>query len=108
MKQVKLFQTDRGQQPFQDWIENLDESSRLRILAYVDRVAAGAGRKNVKPVGSGVFEIKIDTGPGYRIYFGEVDRVIILLLLGGDKSSQKRDIKQAIQYWEHYAKNKEL
>ena len=52
---------------------------------------AGGAKKNIKALGDRVFEIKVNYGPGYRVYFGELDNVIILLLSGGDKSSQKRD-----------------
>jgi len=55
-----------------------------------------------KPVGEGVFELKIDFGPGYRLYFGQVGLTIVLLLIGGDKSTQERDIGEAIQYWRDY------
>ena len=86
-----------------DWLLSLDLHTRLRIRGYIDRVAAGAGKKNIKPVGSGVFEIKIDYGPGYRAYFGQVGNTVIILLVGGDKGSQFRDIRQAQEYWRDYA-----
>jgi putative addiction module killer protein len=100
-----IYETASGERPFQEWIEALDETVRRRVFISIDRVATGAGKKSIKPVGRGVFEIKVDIGPGYRVYFGEVGSVIILLLLGGDKSSQKRDIRKAIEYWENYAQS---
>jgi len=57
---------------------------------------------NVKGVGAGVFEYRIDFGPGYRVYFGQVGTQLVLLLCGGDKGSQKRDIKTAKEYWADY------
>jgi putative addiction module killer protein len=102
MKQIKKYQDDNGKEPFQIWVERLDIQTQSKIYAYIDRVALGAAKKNLKPVGEGVFEIKIDYGPGYRVYFGEVNRTIILLLLGGDKKSQKRDIIKAITFWRDY------
>ena len=76
--------------------------SRAQIYAYIDRVAAGGAKRNIKSLGDGVYEVKIDVGPGYRVYFGELDGRIILLLVGGDKKSQRRDIKTAKNYWSEY------
>jgi len=62
----------------------------------------GGAKKNIRPLGGGLFEIKIDHGPGYRVYFGETGNTVILLLLGGDKSTQFRDIRQAKDFWRSY------
>lgn len=102
MKRIELYQSRQGKQPFQEWLEEFDSTTRERILAYVQRVALGLSRKNIRSVGSGVFEIKIHHGPGYRLYFGEIGNVVILLLLGGDKSTQSRDIGQAQAFWRDY------
>lgn len=82
---------------FDGWLRNLkDRRARARILARIDRLSMGnAG--DVKPVGSGVSEMRIDYGPGYRIYFASRGKVLVLLLCGGDKSSQKYDIEKAIR-----------
>lgn len=102
MKAAKILQLESGREPFSEWIESLDLRTQARIFAYVDRVAAGGGRKHVKALGDGVFEIKIDFGPGYRVYFGEDGPTIILLLIGGDKKTQNKDIETAKQYWRKY------
>lgn len=104
MKQIEKYRTANGNEPFNDWIKELDTKSRVKIRTYIDRLALGGAKRNIKPVGDGVFELKIDHGPGFRVYFGRVGNVIILLLLGGDKGSQKRDILMAKAYWRHYAK----
>lgn len=89
----QIRKTDR----FAAWIDNLrDLKGRARILARIERLAVGhAG--DVKPVGEGVSEMRIDTGPGYRVYFVKHGVEWIILLAGGDKSTQPADIKSALQ-----------
>ena len=78
------------------WIDNLaDTRVRARILVRVERLAAG-NHGDVKPVGEGVSELKIDYGPGSRVYFKKQGQELIILLAGGDKSSQAKDIKLAL------------
>lgn len=83
---------------FDKWLRSLkNREARSRILARIDRLALGnAG--DVKPVGSGVSEMRIDCGPGYRVYYMQRGSMLILLLFGGDKSSQKSDIENAINF----------
>ena len=82
---------------FRDWLASLrDLSGRIDILRRIDRVAHG-NLGEIKPLGDGVSEMKIDKGPGYRIYYMRRGEQVILLLVGGDKSSQERDIKRAKQ-----------
>ena len=80
-----------------NWIDGLrDQQGRARILARIERLAAGhAG--DVKPVGNGVSELRVDFGPGYRVYFTSRGREIVILLAGGDKSSQNKDIQTALK-----------
>jgi putative addiction module killer protein len=82
---------------FAKWIDNLsDIRARARILVRIERIATG-NPGDVKPVGEGVSELRIDYGPGYRIYYKKVDQSIIILLAGGDKRSQNQDIKTALR-----------
>lgn len=79
------------------WLDGLlDVRGRARILARVERLAAG-NPGDVRPVGEGVSELRIDYGPGYRVYFKQHGREVVILLAGGDKSSQARDIKTALR-----------
>lgn len=109
MKQIKLLQLPSGKTPYQEWIKSLSTPFRARVDAYAKRLSRGGGKKNIKALGGGVFELKIPLGPGLRLYFAEIDNVIIIILLGGDKSTQKRDILKAKEYWRFYnVQNKRL
>ena len=82
---------------FAHWLDSLhDIQTRARILVRIERLAAGLAG-DVKPIGSGVSELRIQYGPGYRVYFRRAGRELIVLLAGGDKSTQARDIRLAIQ-----------
>jgi len=90
-----------GKSYFREWLDTLEVSVRARIQARVFRFEMG-NLGDHKAVGGGVWEARIMFGPGYRIYFGKKGRSIILLLLGGDKSSQAKDIRKAQQLWMEY------
>jgi putative addiction module killer protein len=82
---------------FANWLDNLrDIQARARVLVRIERLAAGLAG-DVKPVGSGVSELRIDYGSGYRVYFKRSGREIIVLLAGGDKKTQVRDIRTALR-----------
>jgi putative addiction module killer protein len=79
------------------WIDNLrDHQARARVLARIERLALG-NPGDVKPVGEGVSELRIDFGPGYRVYFTKRGREIVILLAGGDKTTQTADIRIALR-----------
>jgi len=87
----------RKTQIFAEWIDGLRNiKGRARILVRIERLAAGL-LGDVKPIGEGVSELRIDCGPGYRVYFKKQGREIIILLAGGNKSTQSRDIKTALK-----------
>lgn len=102
MEKVELYRTKSGGCPYEDWLDGLEIGTQARISTFVDRVAHGGSKSNVKALKDGVFEIKINVGPGYRVYFGKKGRKVVLLLLGGDKSSQKNDVRKAKEYWAEY------
>jgi putative addiction module killer protein len=90
--------------PFEDWMSSLrDQRARAKIRTRIARVRLG-NLGDCESVGSGVLELKIIYGPGYRVYFGQVGVKLVILLCGGDKSSQPEDIRRAIEYWEDYKK----
>lgn len=87
----------RKTETFAKWIDGVqDLRARAKILVRIERLAAG-NPGDVKPVGEGVSELRIDYGPGYRIYFKKIGQVVVILLAGGDKHSQSKDIKTALR-----------
>lgn len=88
--------------PFSEWLISLrDNKARAKIRVRLDRVSLG-NLGDCHGVGDGVQELRIDYGPGYRVYFGQVGSTIVLLLCGGDKNTQAKDIEQAKHYWNEY------
>jgi putative addiction module killer protein len=82
---------------FAKWIDGLkDVRARARILVRIERLAAG-NPGDVKPVGKGVSELRIDYGPGYRVYYIRRERSVIILLVGGEKSTQDKDIRTSLR-----------
>jgi putative addiction module killer protein len=87
----------RKTEAFAKWLDEIqDIRARARILVRIERLSAG-NPGDVKPVGEGVSELRIDYGPGYRVYYREQGRKLIILLAGGDKHSQAKDIKAALR-----------
>ena len=104
-KSVIVFHDATGREPFTDWLNSLrDATMRRRILQRLLRLEQGHFG-DVKPVGAGVNELRFFFGAGYRVYFGEDGDRIVVLLCGGDKGSQSRDIQQAQTYWQEYQKH---
>ena len=104
MKSIHYYVTENEKTPFLDWINNLDIKSQVIVDRLIHRVAAGGAKKSVKNLKDGVLEIKIPHASGLRVYFGEDGDKIILLLIGGDKKTQSKDIKRAKEYWRNYGK----
>ena len=101
-RELQIYRAPNGQAPFTKWLKSLqDQRTRKRIQSRIDRIESGNLGKP-EPVGDGVFELRLQFGPGYRVYFGQVGNTIVLLLCGGDKSTQVRDIERAKNYWREY------
>lgn len=99
--------TSDGKAPFSQWLDSLkDRKARAIIKCRLDRVDEG-NFGDCKSVGGSVFELRVDYGSGYRVYFGQVGLTVVLLLLGGDKSTQEQDIKRAKAYWADYEHDQE-
>jgi putative addiction module killer protein len=100
--ELEYYILENGHIPFRDWLESLrDLKTRVIIKSRISRLTVGHFG-NCESVGSGVFEQKIDYGPGYRVYFGKAAGKVILLLCGGDKSTQRQDILRAHYFWHQF------
>jgi putative addiction module killer protein len=96
---LEYYLEDNGSAPFSEWLSNLrDRNAHARISARLNRVKLG-NFGVVKALGDGVNELKIDYGPGYRLYYAMNGKTVVLLLIGGDKSTQSQEIKTAKSYW---------
>ena len=106
MLELRLYRTAAGDAPVTIWLSDLpDRRARARILARLERLEIG-NFGDCKFLRDGVSELRIDWGPGYRVYFGRDGRTVIVLLCGGDKRKQNSDIKRAVELWQEYEKRK--
>ncbi len=100
-KQIEIYTTSNGKAPFILWIEALEKKIRYRIKERLGRVALG-NMGDHKQIDYRIFEMRFAIGPGYHTYYANLDKESVLLLCGGDKSSQIKDIQKAIGYWKDY------
>ncbi|RCJ27501.1 addiction module protein [Nostoc minutum NIES-26] len=101
-REIRTYLTVDGKNLFDEWLNSLnDRKIKAKIRARLDRVEDG-NLGDYKSVGDGIFELRIDYSPGYRIYFAQEGKTVILLLCGGDKSTQEQDISKAQEYWQDY------
>jgi len=106
MIKVVQYQTVVGDCPFADWFDHLDARAAAKVRTAIARIEMG-NLGDVKPVGEGVSERRINYGAGYRVYFGQEGQNWIILLGGGTKKRQQRDIEQAKNYWRDYKQRKQ-
>lgn len=100
--EIRHYLTAAGRDAYQSWLDRLkDLQARVAIQRRVDRLSAGQFG-DCKPCRDGVWELRIDVGPGYRVYYAQAGTTVVLLLCGGDKGSQQRDIDAAVRYWQDY------
>jgi putative addiction module killer protein len=97
--------TEGGRSPFAEWFDDLDAVTAVRVDRYIRRLEAG-NFGAAKPLRDGVFELRLDFGPGYRVYYGREGRTIIILLGGGSKRRQDADIAAAVERWKRYKQTK--
>jgi putative addiction module killer protein len=103
--EVLVYQTPAGRRPLHEWLEELrsDRRAFAAIQVRIDRLERGL-TGDWKSIGKGIFELRVDFGPGYRIYFGRHGRFVVVLLCGGYKGTQRRDMSLARQFWSDYEK----
>jgi putative addiction module killer protein len=105
MIDVREYIDRAGRSPYADWFDRLNALAAAKLATALTRLAAG-NFSNVKGVGSGVFEYRIDFGPGYRVYFGKDGERLVILLGGGTKKRQQQDINAAVAHWQDYKRRK--
>ena len=105
MIELVVYVTEEGKAPFDQWFENLDTIAALKVRTALARVETG-NLGDVKPIGQGVSERRISFGPGYRVYFGKDGDKLVILLCGGTKKRQSKDIEQAKAFWDDYKNRK--
>jgi putative addiction module killer protein len=108
MYEIKHYLQRNGNNPFESWLKNLkDIQARAKINVKITRLSMG-NFSDSKSLGDGVSELKIDFGPGYRVYYGQSGKSIFLLLCGGDKSTQQKDINNAKEYWNDFKRRSSI
>ena len=104
MIKIEHYLLENGSDPFDEWLQSLkDTRGKAKIKVRLRRMSLGNFGDH-KSLGDGIAELRLDVGPGYRIYYGIIDNLVVLLLCGGAKSSQEKDIKTAKKYWLEYKK----
>ncbi len=106
MIEIREYINDRGHSPFGRWFDGLDAKAAARVRTTLARMEAG-NLSNVRGVGRGVLERRIHAGPGYRVYFGRDGDTLIVLLGGGTKERQQKDIEDARGLWQEYRDRKQ-
>ena len=97
---IIIYSTKTGKEPYSDWQDGLDKQIRAIVRNRLERIRLGNFGKVKAIKGSkDIWEIILDVGPGYKIYYGTKEKTVILLLVGGEKKSQERDIEKAKRYW---------
>ncbi len=105
MIELRQYIDRSGRSAFERWFQKLDETTQARITVALDHLERG-NFSGVKGVGAGVFELRLDFGPGYRIYFGKDGETLVILLTGGNKKRQQADIEGAWALWQEYKRRK--
>jgi putative addiction module killer protein len=105
IEEVRYYAETTGRSPFEEWFQDLSDEAAAKVTVALKRMELG-NLSNTKSVGEGVFEYRIDFGPGYRVYFGRDGVYLVILLGGGTKKRQQQDIEAARTRWRDYKRRK--
>jgi putative addiction module killer protein len=105
MLEIREYLDERGESPFGEWFQRLNAPAAARITTALIRIGQG-NLSNAKSVGGGVMEHRVDFGPGYRVYFGNDGQTQVILLAGGTKTRQQKDIETARLRWQDYRRRR--
>ena len=105
MIEIREYLDNQGRSPYAEWFDDLNAQAAAKVVTALSRIEQG-NLSNAKSVGGGVFEYRIDFGPGYRIYFGKDGETVVILLGGGTKKRQQKDIEAAQTLWQDYKRRK--
>ena len=102
--QIRTYLTEDGRSPYDDWLDGLDRKVRARVQTRISRMELGnlGDHKPLKGCDSKLYEARLFFGPGYRVYFGIEGKTVVILLCGGDKGTQARDVGTAKELWDDY------
>jgi len=103
--ELRYYLTAGGESPFEGWFDDLDAAAAAKVSVALVRLEQG-NTSNAKTVAEGVLEYRIDWGPGYRVYFGRDGDTMVILLTGGTKRRQQRDIERAKEWWADYKRRR--
>ena len=106
-KQIIIYANQDGYEPFAEWMDNFAKQGKRRILQRLRRLEQ-ANYGDVAPIGDGLSELRMFFGSGYRVYFGEDAENIVVVLCGGNKSTQNQDIEDAKVYWKEYLNSEKI
>jgi len=105
VKEVVFYLTEKGERPVANWLKSLDKVIVANIAKRFERIIEG-NYGDYKLLGDGIFELRFHFGSGYRVYCGEDGDTLVILLYGGDKKSQRKDVDKAKEYWQNYLNRK--
>lgn len=105
MLELRYYIAEDGRSPFEEWFAGLDHAAGAKVTVAVARLGQG-NLSNVKSIGEGVLEYRSEFGPGYRVYFGRDGATLVILLTGGTKKRQQRDIEAAKAFWADYKRRR--
>jgi putative addiction module killer protein len=106
MIELRYYLAEDGHSPFEDWFADLDPAAAAKVSVALVRIEQG-NPSNLKSVGEGILECRIDWGPGYRVYCGRDGDILVILLTGGTKKRQQRDIETARTLWRDYKRRRQ-